>query len=83
MHAFYMHQVHRAKTLLCRFLEEEKKNSPSKPIPPEFDINPRVTLVGKIRLLQHYALGVPTNWYTHIVAIKNNFKATLPGIARS
>ena len=32
--------------------------------PQEFDINPRVTLVGKTHLLHHSALGVPTSWHS-------------------
>jgi hypothetical protein len=37
-------------------------------IPQEFDIKPRVTLVGKIFLLHRSALGVPTNWHTFLVS---------------
>jgi hypothetical protein len=33
----------------------------SLPILREFDINPRVTLVGKIHFLQHSTLGVPVS----------------------
>jgi hypothetical protein len=37
-------------------------------IPREFDIKPRDTLVGKILLLQHSALGVQMNWHTCLVS---------------
>jgi hypothetical protein len=35
---------------------------------PKFDIKSRVTLVDKILLLQHSALGVPINWHTCLVS---------------
>jgi hypothetical protein len=37
-------------------------------VPQEFDIKPQVTHVGKILLLQHSALGVPTKWHTCLVS---------------
>jgi hypothetical protein len=37
-------------------------------VPREFDIKPRVTLVGKILLLQHSSLRVPMNWHTYLVS---------------
>lgn len=50
-----------SKTLLCRIARVREREDTSKSIPREFDINPRVILVGKNLLwLRHSALGVPT-----------------------
>jgi hypothetical protein len=37
-------------------------------VPREFDIKPRVTLVGNLLLIHHVAFGVPTNWHTCLVS---------------
>jgi hypothetical protein len=42
-------------------------------VPREFDIKPRVTFVEKILLLQHSALGVPTNWHICLVSSGSSF----------
>src|SRR3954462_3054256 len=47
------------------------------PISREFDINPRVTLVGKRRFLQHSVLGVPT--WQQSCCYQEHFMAPLPG----
>ena len=51
--------------------------------PRVFDINPRVTLVGKTRLLHHSALGVPTSWHSQSWCHQEYFLAPLPGIYSS
>jgi hypothetical protein len=39
--------------------EDSEKESP---FPRDFDVNPRVTIMGKLRLLYDSALGFLTSW---------------------
>jgi hypothetical protein len=45
-------------------------------IPQEFDIKPRVTLVGEILLLHHSAIRVPMNWHTCLVSSRARCNAS-------
>jgi hypothetical protein len=50
---------HKPVVCCCRLLEKYKKKNHH--FPQKFDINPRVTLVGKTPFLHHSILGVPTS----------------------
>jgi hypothetical protein len=57
---------HKTKNLFCRLLGENEKNFLD--YSPRARYKPRVILVGKIILLQHSTLGVPTNLHTCLVS---------------
>jgi hypothetical protein len=56
----------KTKNLFCRLLDKARRNQSN--VPREFDIKSRVALVGKILLLYHSSLGVPTNLDTCLVS---------------
>lgn len=63
---------HKAKDLFCRLLEEDRRQTPFCPISREFDINPRVTLVGKSELAITLCSLSPNEWCSS-TTIKKNF----------
>jgi hypothetical protein len=57
--------------------KEEKKNSASKPIFLEFDINLQATFMGKnVYYIQHSVFGVPMSWYTELLPSTNHMPIT-------
>jgi hypothetical protein len=67
------------KTLLCMIARRRGRGDTSKPIPREFDINPRIILVGKIFSF-YDTLRLESQWiddYTFLVLHENTSKFIL------